>query len=76
MAALNNPPELDPEGDLDKTPSSNELAYDDLRDLLTGSVVRGEGNSCFLMGPRGSGKSRVCERNPPLKQPLLTFDSL
>ena len=76
MAALNNPPELDPEGDQDKTPSSNELAYDDLRDLLTGSVVRGEGNSCLLMGPRGSGKSRVCKGNSPLEQTLLTFDSL
>ena len=76
MAALDNPPELDPEGDQDKTPSSNELAYDDLCDLLTGSVVRGEGNSCLLIGPRGSGKSRVCERNSPLEPSLLTFDSL
>jgi len=60
MAALRNPPELDTEGDQDETPSTNELAYDDLCDLLTGSVVRGEGNSCLLIGPRGSGKTRVC----------------
>ena len=61
MAALKNPPELDTEGDQDETPSTNELAYDDLCDLLTGSVVRGEGNSCLLIGPRGSGKTRVCD---------------
>lgn len=57
MAALRNPPEIDTEDDQDET---NELAYDDLCDLLTGSVVRGEGNSCMLIGPRGSGKTRVC----------------
>ena len=60
MAALRNPPELDAEEDQDETPSTNELAYDDLCDLLTGSVARGEGNSCLLIGPRGSGKTRVC----------------
>ena len=60
MAALRDPPELDTEADQDETPSTNELAYDDLCDLLTGSAVRGEGNSCLLIGPRGSGKTRVC----------------
>ena len=66
MAALRNPPELDTEGDQDEAPSTNELAYDDLCDLLTGSVVRGEGNSCLLIGPRGSGKTRVrrCDPSP------------
>lgn len=60
MAALRNPPEIDMEGDQDEIPSANELAYGDLCGLLTGSVVRGEGNSCLLIGPRGSGKTRVC----------------
>lgn len=60
MAALRDPPEIDPEDDQDERPSANELAYSDLCDLLTGSVVRGEGNSCLLIGPRGSGKTRVC----------------
>ena len=60
MAALRDPPELDTECDQNETPSTNELAYDDLSDLLTGSVARGEGNSCLLIGPRGSGKTRVC----------------
>ena len=59
MVALNNPPEVDMEGDQGETPPANELAFDDLCDLLTGSVVRGEGNSCLLIGPRGSGKTRV-----------------
>jgi origin recognition complex subunit 4 len=60
MAALRNPPEIDMEGDHDERPCANELAYSDLCDLLTGSTVRGEGNSCLLIGPRGSGKTRVC----------------
>lgn len=59
MTALKDPPEIDIEGDRNETPWVNELAYDDLCDLLTGSVVRGEGNSCLLIGPRGSGKTRV-----------------
>lgn len=59
MVALKNPPEVDIEDNQDESPSANELAYSDLCDLLTGSVVRGEGNSCMLIGPRGSGKTRV-----------------
>lgn len=59
MAALRNPPEIETEGDRDESPSANELAYSDLCDLLAGSIVRGEGNSCLLIGPRGSGKTRV-----------------
>lgn len=73
MAALRNPPELDTEGDQDETPSTNELAYDDLCDLLTGSVVRGEGNSCLLVGPRGSGKTRVCKCDSSPKSSLLNL---
>ena len=60
MTALRNPPEVDVEGNQGESPSANELAYSDLGDLLTGSIVRGEGNSCLLIGPRGSGKTRVC----------------
>ena len=74
MAALRNPPELNTEGDQDETPSTNELAYDDLCDLLTGSVVRGEGNSCLLIGPRGSGKTRVNRRVLPSKLSSLIVD--
>ena len=46
MTALRDAPELDTEGDQGETASTNWLGYDDLCDLLTGSVVRGEGNSC------------------------------
>ena len=37
----------------------NQIATRQLTDLIEGSVIRAEGNSCILLGPRGSGKSRV-----------------
>ena len=40
--------------------SVNDTASKQLSDLINGSVTRAEGNSCLLLGPRGSGKSRVC----------------
>ncbi|KAG2077387.1 hypothetical protein BDR04DRAFT_1066045 [Suillus decipiens] len=36
---------------------TNTLASQQLKDLLVGTVTRGEGNSCFVLGPRGSGKT-------------------
>lgn len=39
--------------------STNDTAFQQLRELLKGTVDRGEGNSCFLTGPRGSGKTQV-----------------
>lgn len=39
--------------------SVNEVATRQLADLLEGTTIRAEGNSCILLGPRGSGKSRV-----------------
>jgi origin recognition complex subunit 4 len=47
------------EGDENCEPSANAVALEQLRALLTGTLERGEGNSCLLIGPRGSGKSRV-----------------
>jgi hypothetical protein len=38
-------------------PSTNAVALEQLKALLTGTLERGEGNSCLLIGPRGSGKS-------------------
>jgi hypothetical protein len=38
----------------------NDTASQQLSDLIDGTVTRAEGNSCLLLGPRGSGKSRVC----------------
>jgi origin recognition complex subunit 4 len=40
-------------------PSANAVALEQLKALLIGTLDRGEGNSCLLVGPRGSGKSRV-----------------
>lgn len=47
------------EDDEDAEPLSNEVAYEQLSNLLKGTVDRGEGNSCILMGPKGSGKTQV-----------------
>ncbi|PCH41003.1 hypothetical protein WOLCODRAFT_99699 [Wolfiporia cocos MD-104 SS10] len=46
----------------DGGPSTNAVAYEQLSDLLTGTVMRGEGNSCLLIGPRGSSKTRLVEQ--------------
>ncbi|OJA19009.1 hypothetical protein AZE42_00369 [Rhizopogon vesiculosus] len=40
----------------------NTAAFQQLNDLLVGTVSRGEGNSCFVLGPRGSGKTTLVER--------------
>ena len=39
--------------------SVNKIALRQLADLIEGTTMRAEGNSCILLGPRGSGKSRV-----------------
>lgn len=39
--------------------STNSTAYTQLHNLLHGTSTRGEGNSCLLLGPRGSGKTSV-----------------
>ena len=41
-----------------ETPA-NAVAFQQLSDLLAGTVTRGEGNSCLVLGPRGSGKTSV-----------------
>ncbi|KAI6113651.1 origin recognition complex subunit 4 C-terminus-domain-containing protein [Pisolithus thermaeus] len=50
------------EEDNDVPPSANVTASRQLQDLLFGSVTRGEGNSCLLLGPRGSGKTKIVEQ--------------
>lgn len=57
LGALQHPPATVP-GDNDEH-STNEIAVKQLGDLLDGTVNRGEGNSCLLLGPRGSGKTLV-----------------
>ncbi|KIJ70534.1 hypothetical protein HYDPIDRAFT_105278 [Hydnomerulius pinastri MD-312] len=50
------------EGDDDEQLSTNAMAHAQIQDLLSGTVNRGEGNSCLLLGPRGSGKTSLVER--------------
>ena len=45
--------------DSDNLFAVNEIASRQLADLIEGTTTRAEGNSCILLGPRGSGKSRV-----------------
>jgi hypothetical protein len=52
-------PDSDEEADGDTEPETSEIAFQQLEKLLIGTVNRGEGNSCLLLGPRGSGKTRV-----------------
>lgn len=50
--------------------SINGIAVKQLVELIDGTVLRAEGNSCLLLGPRGSGKSQVLfqfTQHPELK---------
>lgn len=38
---------------------ANTKTASELGDLLIGTTTRGEGNSCLILGPRGSGKTKV-----------------
>ncbi|KAL6309532.1 origin recognition complex subunit 4 C-terminus-domain-containing protein, partial [Sparassis latifolia] len=46
-------------------PSTTQIAYEQLSDLLKGTALRGEGNSCLVIGPRGSGKTRLAISSLP-----------
>ncbi|GJE84838.1 origin recognition complex subunit 4 [Phanerochaete sordida] len=48
--------------DAEVQPPTNALAYEQLQNLLNGTVERGEGNSCLVVGPKGSGKTQLVER--------------
>ncbi|KAF8655314.1 hypothetical protein AX16_003211 [Volvariella volvacea WC 439] len=62
LNALRRPPLFHGLGDKDDDgPTMNEVACNQLKNLLDGTVNRGEGNSCLIMGPRGTGKSRLLE---------------
>ncbi|KAF7320146.1 AAA domain-containing protein [Mycena kentingensis (nom. inval.)] len=58
LRALQRPYEL---AKLDDA-SATSVAVKQLTDLFSGTVTRGEGNSCLILGPRGSGKTSVVER--------------
>lgn len=62
IAALQHPEdyEVNNEDDgADKQPYANTASFQELSSLLAGTVSRSEGNSCLVLGPRNSGKSRV-----------------
>ena len=62
LRALQKPPDsyaITDEDVEDQEPETNAIAYKQLSELLKGTVSRDEGNSCLVLGPRGSGKSRV-----------------
>lgn len=62
LAALRNPPSTRAASGLideEDEPGDDSATLDQLRGLLAGTVERGEGNSCLVIGPRGSGKTRV-----------------
>ncbi|TFY70170.1 hypothetical protein EVG20_g2836 [Dentipellis fragilis] len=61
LAALRNSTPARVDGQSQEEASANTEALRQLRDLLVGTIDRGEGNSCLLVGPRGSGKSQVIE---------------
>ncbi|KAF5370134.1 hypothetical protein D9758_001020 [Tetrapyrgos nigripes] len=50
------------EEDEEQDAPANLLAAQHVGDLLKGTTERGEGNSCLLLGPRASGKTKVIEQ--------------
>ncbi|KAI0698593.1 origin recognition complex subunit 4 C-terminus-domain-containing protein [Cytidiella melzeri] len=60
LNSLSVPDGQDDEDD-ESEPPANSTAYQQLAELLKGTVERGEGNSCLLIGPRGSGKTQLLE---------------
>ncbi|THU90126.1 hypothetical protein K435DRAFT_676522 [Dendrothele bispora CBS 962.96] len=54
-------PDVVHEDDEDLNAPANLLASHHVTDLLRGTTERNEGNSCLLLGPRSSGKTRIIE---------------
>ncbi|KAF9453062.1 hypothetical protein P691DRAFT_771793 [Macrolepiota fuliginosa MF-IS2] len=48
--------------DADEDTGVEKTANKQLEDLLKSTIVRSEGNSCLLLGPRGSGKSKILDQ--------------
>ncbi|KAJ7600733.1 origin recognition complex subunit 4 C-terminus-domain-containing protein, partial [Mycena floridula] len=46
----------------DEEEAANDVAFQEVKDLLLGTVERNEGNSCLILGPPGSGKTAIVER--------------
>jgi origin recognition complex subunit 4 len=64
LAALQNPPDFNTDKGGENGSLTNTIAAQQLFDLLNGTITRGEGNSCLVLGPRGSGKTRVSKDIP------------
>ncbi|THH15502.1 hypothetical protein EW146_g4982 [Bondarzewia mesenterica] len=62
LAALRNPSVLGPAEGGGGEQSANSIALEQLNALLTGTVERAEGNSCLIVGPRGSGKTQIVDK--------------
>jgi origin recognition complex subunit 4 len=58
LQALHTPSKL---FQVEEENNGEKPAKQQLESLLLGTVTRSEGNSCLLLGPRGSGKSSVCK---------------
>lgn len=52
-------PEQDNEGSNGYERQPNAVTFQQLSELLKGTMTRNEGNSCLIIGPRGSGKTQV-----------------
>ncbi|KAH9951576.1 origin recognition complex subunit 4 C-terminus-domain-containing protein [Amylocystis lapponica] len=61
LLALQHMPTVEDGGQGDST-STNVTMSEQLSNLLEGTVLRGEGNSCLVIGSRGSGKTRLVEQ--------------
>ena len=59
LASLKSSSDFFVDDDGDDQQSPNAVVRRQLQDLLLGSTIRGEGNSCLVVGPRGSGKTSV-----------------
>ncbi|KAG6861587.1 hypothetical protein C0995_014494 [Termitomyces sp. Mi166 len=63
LQAIQRPPEVvnihNDDDENEDSSSTNKVAAEQLTGLLSGTINRGEGNSCLILGPRGSGKSRL-----------------
>ncbi|KIY49219.1 hypothetical protein FISHEDRAFT_41901 [Fistulina hepatica ATCC 64428] len=61
LRALSKPVSFDLVDEEEEDSYPNAIAHKSLSELLDGTVSRGEGNSCLVIGPRGSGKTQLVE---------------
>lgn len=59
LKALRKPPLLSSLHDAETEREADDTSRKAIENLLKGTIERGEGNSCLVLGPRGSGKTRV-----------------